>query len=96
MAKYHLKKPHTSFKASTSSTSIELKILPKIQFQDIVLLLEQQAKEYEVIVATLPQYAGDLHWLELEEPIDIVLIVGLDWYIILDYQTQKHQMNTEY
>ena len=28
------------------------------------------------------EYAGDLHWLELEEPIDIVWIVVQDWYII--------------
>ena len=42
------------------------------------------------------EYAGDLHWLELEEPIDIVLIVVQDWSIIPGYQTQKHQMNTEY
>ena len=34
--------------------------LPKIQFQDIVLLLEQQRKEYQIINKTLPQYAGDL------------------------------------
>ena len=42
------------------------------------------------------EYAGDLHWLELEEPIDIVWIVVQDWYIIQDCQIQKHQMNTEY
>lgn len=42
------------------------------------------------------QYAGDLHWLELEEPIGIVWIVGQDWYIIPDYPIQKHQMNTEF
>ena len=40
------------------------------------------------------KYAGDLHWLELEEPIGIVLIVGPDWCIIQGYQTQRHQMNT--
>jgi len=34
--------------------------LPKIAFQDIVLLLEQQRIEYENIAETLPQYAGDL------------------------------------
>ena len=34
--------------------------LPKIEFQDIVLLLEQQRNEYELIAKTLPQYAGDL------------------------------------
>ena len=42
------------------------------------------------------EYAGDLHWLELEEPIGIVLIVEPDWYIIQGCQIQKHQMNTEY
>ena len=41
------------------------------------------------------EYAGDLHWLELEEPIGIVLIVEPDWYIIQGCQIQKHQMNTE-
>ena len=41
-------------------------------------------------------YAGDLHWLELEEPIDIVLIVVQDWYIIPDYPILKHQMNIEF
>ena len=37
-----------------------------------------------------------LHWPELEEPTDIVSIVVQDWFIIQDYQTQKHQMNIEY
>ncbi len=42
------------------------------------------------------EYAGGLHWSELEGPTGIVLIVVQDWCIIQDYQTLKHQMNTEY
>ena len=41
-------------------------------------------------------YAGGLHWSELEGPTDTVLIVVQDWCIILDCQIQKHPMNTEY
>lgn len=40
--------------------------------------------------------AGGLHWPELGEPTDIVLIVVQDWYTIQGCQIQKHQMNTEY
>ena len=42
------------------------------------------------------QYAGVLHWSELEGPTGIVLIVAQDWYIIQDCQTQRHQTNTEF
>ncbi len=39
--------------------------------------------------------AGVLLWTELEVPTDIVLIVGLDWCIIHDYQIQRRQMSIE-
>ncbi len=42
------------------------------------------------------EYAGGLHWSELEGPTDIVLIVVQDLCIIPDYRIQRHQMNIEY
>ncbi len=41
-------------------------------------------------------YAGGLHWPELEGLTDIVLIVVLDWFTIQDFQIQKRLMNTEF
>ena len=42
------------------------------------------------------EYAGGLHWSELEGPTDIVLIAEQDWFIIQDCQIQRLQMNIEY
>ena len=41
------------------------------------------------------EYAGGLHWSELEGPTDIVLIAEQDWFIIQDCQIQRLQMNIE-